>query len=164
MNSVPEAGAGWPAGEAVDDSLHTSDALLLLRASRALMLTLRKALGPVPLRLELWLLLESLAEGPKRPTELAVEVAGLKGSVSRWVAELHALGLVTYHFPEEDQRQKPVSITERGSQQLESARDRIARAMLLFDLPVGESERDYVTEVSKRVQQTAQRSVDANRR
>ena len=164
MNSTSETRSGLPDEQSGADCLQTGDALLILRTSRALMLTLRKALGPVPLRLELWLLLESLVDAPKRPTELAAEVAGLKGSVSRWVAELHALGLVSYQFSEEDQRKKPVTITPRGLQQLELARERIAQAMRLLDLPIGERERDYAAEIGRRIQEPVLGSVDVDRR
>ena len=164
MNSTPEIETAAPGEQSGGNCLQTGDALLILRTSRALMLTLRKALGPVPLRLELWLLLESLVDAPKRPTELAAEVAGLKGSVSRWVAELHALGLVSYHYSEDDQRKKPVRITPRGLQQLELARERIAQAMRLLDLPIGERERDYAAEIGRRIQEPALGSADAGRR
>ena len=84
--------------------------------------------------------------------------------MSRWVAELHALGLVSYQLSEEDQRKKPVTITPRGLQQLELARERIAQAMRLLDLPIGERERDYAAEIGRRLQGPVLGSVDADRR
>lgn len=116
-----------PAG----DEAHTdlSGVRAVIQAGRALTLRVRRALRPVQMAPETWLLLEALVGAPKRPRDLTEDVAGLKGSVSRWIATLERAGFVECNVSSADLRFKEVRLTTQGEKQLQQARALIGAAM-----------------------------------
>lgn len=99
-----------------------ADTLQALQSARSLSRVLRQALQSSPLSQEMWLILEALENEPQRLTEIAQHVGALKGSVSRWLATLHRLGLVTQQFSANDRRDKILSLSPEGLRELQIAR------------------------------------------
>jgi len=90
----------------------------------------REALDGTALTQELWLILELLDKEPQRLTEISARVFSLKGSVSRWLATLSELGLVSVGTSTPDRRSKIISLTASGSMQLQAARQKIGDTLL----------------------------------
>jgi len=125
--------------------------MLCLRVNRLLTLVIRKALRPLKLTRELWLLLEIIALGSNRVTELAQSVDGPKGSVSRRITKLEQLELIVHRPTVGDRREKRVQITPFGWDQLDRARERIEKGMVHLDLVFSEAERDTLRKLCQQL-------------
>lgn len=108
-------------------------------AARILTECLRRALRPLGLRIEWWLVLEALGEKPRSAAEISTKVAAPKGSVSRWLSSLRQRDLVQCPHAVEDQRRMCVSLTAVGLAQRQLARDCIESVLHEQDVRVGES-------------------------
>ena len=128
------------------------DATALLQTARAVSGIVRHTLKPLRLRPESWLILEALSEGRNSASELATAVAGLRGSISRWLSSLQRVGFVECRVSAGDQRQKILSITAIGDRQLQLARRRIEDALQQHDLPFDENGRQAMNGVNRRLQ------------
>ena len=132
------------------DCWTTQDVLQYLLGGRALQLATMRALRQVRMTTESWLILEALDMRPRIMSELADDLAMQKGSLSRWVARLEALGFVCCRHDPRDQRRKTASLTKAGRLQLGSARSIVAEMLVAFDYSLKDSDRDAVMEVSRR--------------
>ena len=129
------------AGPAAGGQLALDDTLLLLSGTRRLVRLVSNALRATELRPELWLVLEVVAERPRSLGRVASALAAHKGTVSRWLTQLEAQGLVDCEIVRGDMRLKVTSLTALGRHRLDTARSRIAEALEELDLPVDDEAR-----------------------
>ena len=125
--------------------------LLMLQAAGSITLLINRALRLSGLNLDTWLLLESLHDQTRRPSELARAVGGPRGSVSRRIGRLQDLGLVSVQLSLDDRRVKSVCITQDGTQVLETARGHIEAALRPVSDWLGDTEHDHVTDYHRRL-------------
>lgn len=125
--------------------------LLMLQAAGSITLLINRALRLSGLNLDTWLLLESLHDQTRRPSELARAVGGPRGSVSRRIGRLQDLGLVSVQLSLDDRRVKSVCITQDGTQVLEAARGHIEAALRPVSDWLGDTEHDHVTDYHRRL-------------
>ena len=147
-----EPAGGHRHGEGLSE-FETGDWLLLLQAAGSITVLINRALRPFALNRDTWLLLESVREQPRRPSEMAQLVGGLIGSVCRRIDRLHGQGLVDIQSSADDNRAKTVSITVAGARVLDEARNGIAIAFGPVSGWLGDVESSRVATYHRRLAQ-----------
>ena len=140
------------------------DVQFWLLSARTLVLDLKRALRPLRLTPDAWLILEGLAPGPRMPSALAEDLGIQKGSMSRWLSRLEAYGWVDCRNESLDQRRKTASLTSSGRQQLERARCMLSELLAAADMPATTADRDSVNALSSRFTGVSQRLGHERRR
>ena len=135
--------------EASEGRSDLGDVQFWLLSARVLVLGLKRALRPLRLTPDAWLILEGLAPSPRMPTALAKDLGIQKGSMSRWLSRLEACGWVDCRVESIDQRRKTVSLTSSGRQQLDRARETLSEWLAAVDMPAMTADRDSLTALSR---------------
>lgn len=129
-----------------DDSRAELDAMRdWLVGYHALRQKLIRALRPMGLTPEAWLILEAVAERARSGCELGPMLGMQKGTLSRWLTRLDAAGLLTHLYETGSRRRKAVNLTEAGQRQRQSARERLYDALAPAGRPMTDAEREAVT-------------------
>ncbi len=125
--------------------------LMMLQSARVLNALLIKHLKALHLKPETWEVLEAVSFRPLKQTDIATAVGRLKGSVSRWVVNLHEQGLVDSQPSPSDRRVQTVRITAHGQQVLQRANQHLVDAMAPLFGQLCHSEQIVATRICRRL-------------
>ena len=115
-----------------------------LRGYHALRQKLIRALRPMGLTPEAWMILEASADRPCSACELGPILGMQKGSLSRWLTRLAEKGLLTHRHKPGSRRRKTVTLTEAGQRERQLVRERLGEALAPAGRPMTAAEREAV--------------------